>query len=197
MSELVFIEDGHLYEYGGRQLPSVTTVISPIVDYSMVPEERLKFAADRGTAVHKACHFDDCGVLDESSVDAEHVLPYLQAWRLFKAQHEVEIIVTERPMHWKGQWAGTPDKYLRIKRGHARRRCVVDIKTQVEMTPAIGVQLSGYDLLIKEELGACPDELLGVQLRRDGTYRVHEYARETPTFLSLVSLHNWRARHGV
>lgn len=201
MSALHFDEPSHTYTYvdddgNERVLPSVTQVISPIVDYSMVPEARLAFARDRGGAVHLACHLDDGGTLDEASVDEEHVLPYLKAWRLFREQHEAEVVVSERPMHYKAMWAGTPDRYLRVKRGRARRFAVVDIKTVVAMTPAIGVQLTGYDLLIKEALTTCPDELLGVQLLRDGTYRVHAYEREIPTFLSLVSLHNWRVRHG-
>ncbi len=197
---LRFDAERHEYWVGDRRLPSVSEVIRPLIDYSMVPEERLEFARDRGTAVHLACHLDDLAQLDESSVDEEHVLPRLMAWRKFKVDHDVEIVISEEPMYYSALgYAGTPDKYVRLlsaERGRTRRTtAVIDLKTVAQMKPVIGVQLSGYRLLLEAHACVKVDLMLGVQLRSDGTYRTHTYGSEVPTFMSLLTLLNWRTKH--
>ena len=190
----------HEYWLEGDRLPSVSEIIAPLVDYSMVPEDRLAFAKDRGTAVHKACELDDLGTLDESSVDEEHVLPYLQAYRKFRTECEFEPEIIERPYYCKTlRVAGTPDRggtmLLPSSTGRKRRvTAVVDLKTVAEMKPVIGVQLAGYALLM-ERNGFVPEARIGLQLRKDGTYRVRTFGNEVPTFLSLRNLWSWRQKH--
>ena len=187
-----FYSAEHRYELHGHTVPSVSEIIAPLVDYSMVPEERLNFARDRGTAVHAACHLDDIDDLDESTVDAEHVLPYLIAWRKFKRDHNPAIELSEEPLYHEGlRFAGTPDKWMVINGA----RIGGDLKTVAQMSPVTGVQLSGYQLLVKDRKGWGARERWGIQLRKDGSYRVTKYPDETATFLSLLNLYNWRKKH--
>lgn len=196
MPDLRFDAERHEYWVGDRRLPSVSEIIAPLVDYTMVPDVRLEFARDRGTAVHLACHLDDLGQLDEDSVDEQHVLPRLKAWRQFKIDNEFEVQLSEVPMAYLTLgFAGTPDKKGTMRVGRTRKRVLPDIKTVVEMKPVIGVQLGGYELLLRHN-GIEIDERIGVQLLPDGTYRTKTYGSEVPTFMSLLTLHNWRCKHG-
>lgn len=183
----------HEYRVDGERYSSVSEIISPIVDLTMVPEDRLNFARDRGTAVHKACELDDLDQLDESSVDPEHVLPYLKGWRLFKREHRPAFELIEEPLyHDLFKVGGTPDRWMTI----GRHRIGGDIKTVAKMGPAIGVQLSGYELLVGREKKWVTHARWGIQLRKNGTYAVTKYPDETAMFLSLVNLHNWSKKHG-
>lgn len=188
----------HEYRLGGERLRSVTELLAPLVDLSMIPEERLQFAADRGTAIHRATELDDAGDLDESSVDRENVLPYLQAWRRFREDMEVVNVLSEEPMfHPQMLYAGTPDRASFVTISGQRALAVIDLKSIAKMTAVIGVQLTGYALLIEANGYPPIDLLIGVQLKRDGRYRMHLYKREAPMFLSLLTLHNWKARNGI
>lgn len=185
----------HRYFVGDVEYPSVSSIIAPLVDYSMVPEARLEFARDRGTAVHLACHLDDIGELDEDSVDQEHVLPRLTAWRKFKADFKPKIVFSEMAMFRHDdvyRFAGTPDRAMEI----GRLKVVGDIKNVAEMSPVTGVQLSGYELLLAGAVGFRAKDRWGIQLRGNGTYRRVIYPVETPTFASLHTLKNWSIKHG-
>lgn len=198
---LTFDRELHEYTLGGARLPSVSEIIAPLVDLSLVPEERLAFARDRGTAVHLACHLDDIGRLDEGSVDAENVAPYLRAYRAWRDECRVKVHCGERPMYsTKHKFAGTPDRLvgLDVYRGTGRplrQSAVVDLKVVAQMRPATGVQLAGYAILADEYERFKVDARIGLQLFKDGTYRMHRYGDETPTFLSLLNLWRWRQKH--
>lgn len=193
MSAFRFDPVRHEYWLDDERLPNVSEIIEPLVDYSMVPEDRLKFACDRGTAVHRACHLDDVGDLDESTCDPVHVMPYLAAWRKFKSDFKPEIEFSEVPMyHKRRRYAGTPDRGIRVK----RIRGTVDIKTVAVMSPVTGVQLSGYEDLILDFMGWQSTFRWVVQLRPDGTYKRVIYPDERITFLSLFNIKTWELRHG-
>lgn len=182
----------HEYRMDSEVVPSVTEIVSPLIDYSMVPADRLNFARDRGTAVHLACHLDDIGDLDEESVDMVNVWPYLLAWRRFKTEHKVKVKLSEEPLfHGALRFAGTPDKVLLL----GKHRMLPDLKTVAKMTPAIGVQLSGYEALVSRNKRWQIHSRVGIQLRRDGTYNATTYPDELGTFMSLLNLYNWRKKN--
>ncbi len=196
MSDLTFDPVEHQYFLKGLPIPSVSEIIRPLVDYSAVPERQLELARDRGTAVHLACHLDDEGRLDEASVDADHVLPRLNAWRAFKREARVDVIVSETPMHSGLGFAGTPDRFVEMDWQGRRCFAVIDIKTTAKLMPAVGVQLAGYHRLLSEFTGESPQRCFAVRLAATGEHQVREYPLELPTFLSLLNVWNWRARHG-
>lgn len=188
----------HEYWLDDRRLPSVSEIISPLVDYSMVPEDRLAFARDRGTAVHLACHLDDINDLREETVDPVNVMPFLQAWRKCKDELEIEVEGSEEPLYDNVfMFAGTPDKRVTARRASRKRiKVAVDLKTVAKMSPVTGVQLAGYEILTKRSFSWSPDERWGVQLRADRTYKLEVYPGEQPMFLSLLNFWKWRARYG-
>jgi hypothetical protein len=192
-----FDAETHTYWHGPVRLSSVTEIMAPIIDYSMVPEAALEYARDRGTAVHLACHLDDIEVLDEASV-APVVIPRLQAWRKFKRDFQAEIVISEEPAYLPTLLlAGTPDKVMTLRVARKRPRVLIDIKNVATMAPATGVQLSGYEFLLDRARGITVEERYGVQLRADATYAITRYGNELPTFMSLLTLHNWRRRHAA
>lgn len=202
---LTFTSDGHLYHYDGQVVPSVTSILSPLTNYSAVPPAVLQAASDFGTAVHMAAEMDDNGYLDESTVDAA-LVPYLDAWRKFSADHAVQWQLIERPLyHSTLRYAGTPDR-VGLVDGVST---VLDIKTTAQLYPSVGPQLAAYkdacyhdhrtDHFAELAKAAKPVQRMAVQLKGDGTYSKKVYTDPTdwPVFVSLLTLRTWCARHSI
>ena len=89
MATLLFFDQGHKYTLDGEELPSVSELCRFLSReiYGDVAQWRLDNAADRGTAVHKACEsLDKFGSVDVQDA----ILPYLQAYLKFRREHAVE-----------------------------------------------------------------------------------------------------------
>jgi hypothetical protein len=142
---LTFDEASHTYRVGERVVPSVTQLLAPIKpDFSMVPPGVLERKRQLGTDVHLACELDDDDDLGE--VDDE-ILPYLQAWRQFRADTGAEVLANERQLyHPTLMFAGTLDRMMIMP--SSRETWLLDLKTSIDPHPSYGVQLAGYRLLI-------------------------------------------------
>jgi hypothetical protein len=115
-----FQEEGHLYE-GGR-LPSTTGILKAegFIDARFYTEE----SRTRGTYVHLATHYDDSGELDEGTVDPD-IMPYLEAWRKFKAESGFIVERSEVPMKSSlYHYAGTIDRIGTFPKGNTKRAAV-------------------------------------------------------------------------
>lgn len=192
MTVLTFDEATHTYRFGGQVVPGVTSIIAPLTNYGSVPAHVLEAASLFGKAVHRACELDDLCELDEAALDPA-LVPYLQAWRKFSADHAVEWQEIEQPVyHATLRYAGTPDRIGTVKGGSA----VVDIKTTADLYPSVGPQLSAY-----ANAKNLPPyvQRLAVQLKGDGSYVAKPYTDPTdfPVFASLLTLRNWCARHSI
>jgi hypothetical protein len=190
---LTFDEPSHTYRFEGELVPSVTTILKPLVDFSHVNAGVLSAASSFGTAVHLACELDDLGQLDEKNLD-EHLLPYLSAWRRFSTDHSVEWdLVEARVFHKSMRYAGTLDRYGKVAGKHA----VVDIKTSSSLYPSVGPQLAAYKNAIPSAPPVC--SRIAVQLKGDGNYIVKHYTDKSdwPLFASLVTLKSWCATHNI
>lgn len=186
---LQFIEEGHIYLLDGIEIPSVTQIIAPLYDFEGISVARMEYASKRGTAVHRATELHDMDDLDEATLDPV-IVPYLEAWKLFVAENKVTITACEQRLaHPTMKYAGTLDKLASFDSSD----WVIDVKATAALSPAIGVQLAGYAGLLNgtERRGA-------VQLRKDGTYKLQEYTSRSdwPTFLSLLTIYNWRKNNG-
>lgn len=191
MSVLSFDEATHTYRFGGQVVPGVTSILSPLTDFSRVPPHVLQAAADFGKAVHRACELDDLGELDETTLD-DALLPYLQAWRKFSAEHDVQWEQIERPVyHATMRYAGTPDRFGKVN----GRPTVVDIKSTAQLYPSVGPQLAAYANALQNPYA----DRIAVQLKADGTYVAKPYKDPTdwPVFASLMTLRNWCALHSI
>jgi len=186
-----FTEEPHSYHLDGVRLPSVSEIIAPLVDYSMVPAATLAFAATRGTAVHYACELLDVGELDEASVDPR-IAGYVDAYRKFCLDFSPSWDIIELPMYHKTlMYAGTPDRRGEIDGASV----VVDLKSIVTEMPAVQIQLTGYDMMIgsQDEEWSPADELLALYLKPDGTYRLRTSKRDEQTFLGCLRHYRGKA----
>lgn len=195
MIDLQFDPVAHRYTVGGRAVPSVTTIMKPLFDFSGISPEVLARKAELGTAVHTACELDDCGDLDESSLH-ESVVPYLNAYRSFKASQQPEVIYSELRVYNEAHgYAGTLDLFCAI-RGVL---WLIDIKTTAQISPATGIQTAAY-------LSAMPPMAMlmankvrraALQLKPDGSFKLQELTGrdDFSIFVSLLNIHNWKERN--
>jgi hypothetical protein len=172
---LVFDPIEHSYTLARRRLPYITQILSlygiMYVDPN-IPAHVLEFARDRGSAVHLGIRFANEGRLDATSV-APQIEPYLWAWEGFCAAHAGNFVpqVVEQPMfHPELGFAGTPDA-IGLWHGVG---AVVEVKTCATMPPGAAVQTAAQRLLANAN-GHRVIHRLGVQLKPDGTFRLHEY----------------------
>lgn len=170
----------HIYKVKGKEVPSVTTICRFLsYDQAKNADQTMALMArERGTEVHEACAFYDYSgdIPDDLSADAA---PYVAAYVQFKRDHDVDWKYIE---HITGcnkngdclGYVGTLDRAGFVD-GHF---CVLDIKTSAKVNiPSLSAQLYGYDTLIKFEnadLEKYRARNLGLQLMRDGRYRLYK-----------------------
>ncbi len=185
----------HVYRdcISGRTYPSVTQLLDEAGFARWtedIPEAVLERAGDRGTAVHMACHMDDDGDLDESTVD-KAVRPYLDQYREWKAFTNFRPIAAEVPCINRAKgFAGTFDRLGLIDATPA----VVDIKT-VPLRPVVALQLIGYADLVDMPLGG---RRFALRLTGKGKPEVREYSiedavkRDLGAWRAVLKLHQWK-----
>ena len=191
-----FDQESHTYWLDGVQIDGVTSMLKDMEDLSSIPTEILARKAALGTAVHYATELDDQGLLDEDTVH-EEVRGYLEGWRLFKREHKVEFISIEQKLaHRRMRYAGTVDRVMKVD----GERGVWDIKTRLQIPPAVGVQLAAYNELVRENGIADRRHKLenrAIQLKPDGTYQIYRFNHEEhyAAWIALLTLRNWRKSH--
>jgi hypothetical protein len=194
MADLIFDPTEHTYTVGTQHVPGVTATLAPLVDFSMVPKAVLQRAQQLGTAVHRMTELYDQDDLDESDLSDE-LLPFLTAWRKFRAETGfVPELIEQRYHHPALRFAGTLDRTGII----GRNRAVIDIKKMLTLGPVVGVQLAAYAELCRVNGHPVVDRY-GLGLRKDGTYRLVPFTDkgDWPTFLSLLTLRNYKDKHGL
>lgn len=188
---LEFNEERHEYRHRGRVVPSVTQVLSPLYDFSRVDPEVLARKAAIGTAVHRACELLDRGErLDPDSIDPE-VAPYVVQYAGFHDAMRPRVLANEQQVYHAGLgYAGTLDRVYDI----GGETLVVDLKTTAAAEPAHGVQLAAYDAALPA--GGKPRRR-AVLLLHPHEWRIKEFsgADDWPVYVSLLTLHRWRAKN--
>lgn len=192
-----FDKNIHQYKIDNKEVFSVTQIltIAGLSDFSDVPEQRLKYARVRGEACHKATELKDKGILDYSTLD-ERISPYLNAWEEFKTNYNVHIKNIELPLgSIKYQFGGTIDR-VAIVNG---KLTIIDIKATATISPVVGIQLAGYQLLWNENnpKNKAKNKYC-VQLKKNG-FKVEECKnkRDEQIFLSCLSLVNYKKERGL
>lgn len=190
MSELTFYDKGHIYMMDGERLPSVSDLcrfISREV-YGDAPAWAMEAAAERGTAVHKATEeLDKTGT---ASIDSDWA-GYLEAYRKFLTEHEVEWELIEYP-DWNEEYryAGTLDRYGKVDGVQA----LVDLKTVSKVQkPLYGAGMNLYRMTL-ERRGRAVDRLLILHLKKDGTYKLVPLDKDDAVPMALIKLHQVTAK---
>jgi hypothetical protein len=187
---LTFDPQTHRYTLNGQPVPSVTGMIKLV----MPREYRDEFARDRGTAVHMATDLEDRGQLDESSLD-ERIIPYVNAWRKFKAEAKAKVIHTEMAVgHPLYRYAGTLDNIVEI----GGDMVLVDKKTG-DIVPEVQIQLALYELAYYATVPKARkiQRRLAIQLKEDGSYRCHWFdsKHDKQLALSWLTVAQWIKTH--
>lgn len=172
--------------------PRVTEILQAagLIDYSKVPPDKLEFARTRGQAVHLACQLYDTGTLDTATLDPR-IIPYLEAWKKYRAEAGGEIICIERPVFSRRfRYRGTLDRIIRNKRG----LLVVEIKTTYTLHKATSLQLAAYQAAWQEENPALHRH--AVLLHDSGKPEIEIYTNpgDFNVFLSALNIVNWKRR---
>lgn len=178
-----------------EELPRVTAILQAAglgPSYSMVPPAVLGRAQARGTAVHAAIEAIHYGFLDEADVPDE-VGPYLAAYRRFEKESGHTPVLSEfRVESARWRFCGHPDRvgFLLAKRALLDFKCI----DSLDVRPAI-YQLAGYGIAWREQHPAEPLDITAVlQLKSDGSYRLHDVDAAAVEHVFLAAVTIWWAR---
>ena len=170
--------------------PSVTEILSPYTDFSMVPEHILTRATERGTKVHSICAGICQGLwIPEIPEECKGYIVSFQRW--FDEYVEEVIFVEKELIDPTYGFMGHLDFFGRLKRlGMA----LLDWKTPLTLYKAWRLQMVGYNRLLEVEREQV-DVVASLQLDPNGgipkMVRYENSAQDFNIFLGLLNGHNY------
>jgi hypothetical protein len=189
---LEFEQEGHVYRLDGKPVPSVTQILAPLEDFSMVPRDVLEAARIFGQHVHEACDLFNRGELDWDSLDPS-LVPYVCAWKQFIDDSGAIVVASElRVAHKKLGYAGSPDCVLAWR----SRVVVPDIKATAVVPRTVGAQTSAYAEAYHSMHGGKKPERYCIHLMPN-SYKTHP--RKDPAdwslFLSCLNIYKFKEKN--
>lgn len=191
---MLTLDKNHIYRWNGVIVPGVSEILQAggFIDFSGVPDYLLEQARKFGSAVHTACHLDNIGMLNESTL-SDPLIPYLESWRKFKIDYKAKILESEF-MIYSEKWgfAGTLDDIVKIRDGII----LLDLKSSVSMPPSVELQTAAYKIAVEDQEGLKISERWGVLLRETGIPVIHKCKERTDeaTFKGAVSGYRFKQR---
>ena len=138
---LTFEEGSHIYRLDGKEIPSVSKILSPLSKsaYDAIPMSVLNAAADRGTAVHEA--IENFSLFGEECI-YEEFKGYFDSYKDWFDKNNPEIMLSEsKGYHPVMLYAGTIDCVCKI----GDDVCLVDYKTSSRVLDKnYRIQLEAY-----------------------------------------------------
>lgn len=185
MANLIFIDEGHKYQFNGEDVPSVSEItrfVSREV-YGIVQQDILDRAAARGTAIHKATELLD--KYNKAEVDST-ITEYVKAYVAFRKEHEVEYEKIEESIYNEQLgYAGTIDRYGTID----GKKVLLDIKSSSRLQKVLyGAGQNLYRMAL-ESKGIVVDEIWILHLQKDGTYKIVELEKDDEIANACLTLH--------
>lgn len=196
--KLIFKEDTHEYFLNGIKIPSVTFVLQAegIIDFSMVPPERLEAARQFGTAAHKAWELWDRKDLDMKTLSAP-LVPVLQGWIKFCKDNKVKIVANElRGYSRTWMYGMTLDRVITLK----NKLTLVDLKTSAEHHPGNRLQTAAYKIGWEERNPKRKiKQRMSLLIHADGSTDPEYYddPREEREWLSVLTTHYFKHRNNL
>lgn len=199
---LEYIDDGHIYKFDGRVIPSVSNILSPYMDFSKIPKQMLADKTAFGTSVHLYLEQYDKGLLDFDAIpdvtepDQPDIKAIVIAWDKFidpyLEKHDT-MKIEHRMFSPRLRYAGTADRIV--------GDTIIEIKTS-QPRKAVGVQLAAYanlaienNLMVRESVdGKVKDPILvSWHVEENGRYTVKtwDYKTNFNVFMCLVTAYNW------
>ena len=186
--KIEFNEELHQYKVNGLVVPSVSELLQEagIIGDMTFADPTL------GSAVHKACSYDDAGTLPDD-YDCEPVLIRLNGWRKFRRDHSPMVLIeNERPMFSKLGFCGTVDRIY----SYEGSTILADIKTSKIWQRSTILQLLAYKRLA-EEAGYKIDALQIIYLDEMGGYKIIPVPildSDWNIFLKILAIRAWRLK---
>lgn len=191
-SEVIFVEDKHLYLVDGIPQVSVTQVIEAI---GMI-RKASDWHMERGSHIHKMIELYVNDNLDETTLDPQ-LVPRLDAYKQFEKASGFKVDGTEIPLShpiWK--YCGKPDIWgtfkdknglylIDIKSGQHEEWHLIQIAAYAELLSVNNIQINGaYNLYLKDA-GDCKLE----------PYNRTQLRQGLSVFLSAVTILNWKGNN--
>jgi len=170
--------------------PSVTEVLSPFVDFSMIAPSVLDAASERGTRVHDICAGIAQGfyIADVPS-ECKGYVDSFQRWLDFFVGKV--ILVETRLVDDAFMYHGQIDLFVTAKRGE---QMLIDLKTPVSHQRAWRIQLAGYKNLVQKN-GGSPSRCGSLQLNPEGKPAKMQWyeggAQDMNYFLQALNLYRY------
>lgn len=201
-----FVEDTHTY-FKPDGTPFAASVTGNLKDGGFYADEWFtEFGRTRGALVHRLTEFDDLGDLDEATVDPA-LQPYLDAWRQFKRDFEIEIATVNGELCIERGYgddvfdvAGTVDRIGWWTLKGKRYFGPADLKSGA-YEPWHPIQLAAYADFIARS-GEFPNEprlgRLGVYITSDGKYEPRPYTdrNDLKVWQAAVTVAAWKRANG-
>jgi hypothetical protein len=144
--------------------PSVTKVLSPYVDFSMIRDDVLKAAGERGTAAHNACFAYAAGLPSFGMPD--EVKGYFESFKRWFDSAVAEVLfIEERMIDDRFGFHGEPDILVKSKGGEV---LLPDLKTPLAKSKSWRLQMAGYNRLIEISDYPNPDRIGSLRLSPEG-----------------------------
>lgn len=187
----------HEYTLEGIPILSVTKIMQEegITDLSKIPQAILDPARKFGVAVHSVTEYWDEQCLDLKTVDAP-LIPYLEAWKQFKADYRIEVKEIELVVYSRKWWyAGTLDRI--VTANATDLKILLDIKSTTTLSPATAIQTAAYQLAYEEMTGEKISKRWCIQLKKTGTYSIEEHKdpNDKNVFTATRTLNTWKHAH--
>jgi len=186
VASLLFYDDTHRYTVDGEEVPSVSELTRFLTRevYTDTPQYFMDGAAARGTRVHKATESID----EYAKVECEDdIAPFVQGYVQFLRDKQPNWLHIEWPVCNHKSYAGTVDRYGELD----GKKVILDIKTTANISGLHKVlyraQLNLYRLAV--QLVSPVDELWILQLKKDGTYKLHQLDVDEPLAYACLTMH--------
>ena len=172
---LTFDKETHTYRIDGAAVPTVTEIVSPITaqKYKADNPILIEQAKRRGTAVHEYTQLIDLGCpLDAIDIEPE-LCGYVKAYLEFLHDYSPDWTAIEKPVvHPQHLYAGTLDRLGTVD----GKPALLDIKTTAQMDRLSRLALAFQLELYSDCLEVKPERLYGLQLKKDGNYKLFNAA---------------------
>jgi hypothetical protein len=180
-----------------RNVERVTKIIGSVFPFPIehIPEGVLKASQDFGNCVHKMVELYLKGTLNLATLDPV-LAKYLEQFKKWQKDTKFQIMgFEEKLISKKYNYSGTPDIFGKYK----NRLAIVDLKTTSTLSKTLGLQLSGYELLVKEKVGGnvtyCDRYVLRLYLEKYVFFQI-KGTRDMSVFLACLAINNFRRENG-
>ena len=187
MNHFIYNEDTRIHTLDGRVIPSVTQVIAPLSDFSMIPPKVLERKCELGKEFHKAIELYMLDDLVMDSLDPDIVKPmetFIEWWE--QERNKNIFVVAEKPYcHLTLKYCGKPDIVM--------MNGVYDIKLRLYNKTTDPLQMVSYEHLLHNEIDRFGDKFKRVlSFDIKGKLKIHDARNSQAWPMFQAMLKQWK-----